>query len=205
MRSVGHVVRFKMQRNHPQVMDGLGWQISEPAFYEAIAPSDGCTDGFASRVREFANSIRPFLIHNRTASRQPAILSTWTSSAPLGCANGRPPGRNWAGEAGPSWSGLPAGCGIYVGGRGRSGCCSLCPQLPCAGIDGGGRAQDGGSPPDPAPFEGDLLIALTAGQHHRDRSSVALGKGFFSSLLGQIASMSQALIRRHSLIGKLLN
>src|SRR3954453_17460211 len=39
------------------------WQISEPAFYEAIAPSDGCTDGFASRVREFANSIRSFLIH----------------------------------------------------------------------------------------------------------------------------------------------
>jgi hypothetical protein len=23
MRSVGHAVRFKMQRNHPQVMDGL--------------------------------------------------------------------------------------------------------------------------------------------------------------------------------------
>src|SRR3954454_8625279 len=38
------------------------WQISEPAFYEAIAPSDGCTDGFASRVREFANSIGPFVI-----------------------------------------------------------------------------------------------------------------------------------------------
>src|SRR3954462_5671176 len=37
------------------------WQISEPAFYEAIAPSAGCTDGFASRVREFANSIGNFL------------------------------------------------------------------------------------------------------------------------------------------------
>src|SRR4051794_34928612 len=35
----------------------------EVRFYEAIAPSEGCTDGFASRVREFANSIRPFLIH----------------------------------------------------------------------------------------------------------------------------------------------
>src|SRR4051794_21199796 len=40
------------------------WQISEPAFYEAIAPSDGCTDGFASRVREFANSIRRFVRHD---------------------------------------------------------------------------------------------------------------------------------------------
>src|SRR5689334_24654296 len=39
----------------------MEWQISEPAFYEAIAPSDGCTDGFASRVREFANSIPPFV------------------------------------------------------------------------------------------------------------------------------------------------
>src|SRR4051794_32495225 len=39
------------------------WQISEPAFYEAIAPSDGCTDGFASRVREFANSVRSFLLY----------------------------------------------------------------------------------------------------------------------------------------------
>src|SRR3954451_10073664 len=39
------------------------WQISEPTFYEAIAPSDGCTDGFASRVREFADGIPPFVIH----------------------------------------------------------------------------------------------------------------------------------------------
>src|SRR4051812_32639076 len=38
------------------------WQISEPAFYEAIAPSDGCTDGFASRVREFANGIPSLLL-----------------------------------------------------------------------------------------------------------------------------------------------
>src|SRR3954462_10680644 len=47
------------------------WQISEPAFYEAIAPSDGCTDGFASRVREFANSIRWFLRHG--------AVGTWTA------------------------------------------------------------------------------------------------------------------------------
>src|SRR4051812_26644794 len=40
------------------------WQISEPAFYEAIAPSDGCTDGFASQVREFANSIPSFLLQS---------------------------------------------------------------------------------------------------------------------------------------------
>src|SRR3954453_8864112 len=49
------------------------WQISEPAFYEAIAPSDGCTDGFASRVREFANSIRSFLRHGAAGGFSTAL------------------------------------------------------------------------------------------------------------------------------------
>jgi hypothetical protein len=38
------------------------WQTSKPAFYEAMDPSDGYTDGFGSRVGEFANSIGAFTI-----------------------------------------------------------------------------------------------------------------------------------------------
>jgi hypothetical protein len=52
----------------------MGWQTSEPAFYEAIDLSDGCTDGFASRVGEFANSIPPFLRHGEPITPATAEL-----------------------------------------------------------------------------------------------------------------------------------
>src|SRR3954454_14908727 len=57
------------------------WQISEPAFYEAIAPSDGCTDGFASRVREFANSIGNLCGHRRAL---PILLKIRACLATIG-------------------------------------------------------------------------------------------------------------------------
>ena len=34
MRSVGHAVRFRMQRNHPQVMDGL--LVTRDGFFQAL-------------------------------------------------------------------------------------------------------------------------------------------------------------------------